>query len=556
MKNKLEITVMNTGESIAVEGGSTLADLLPRLSRPLGFNPIVASVNNRTESLAFPLFMPKMVEFLHPAHRDSRRVMTRSLCMLLYRAVHTVHPGARLVIEHSLGNGYICRLLASGQERSADLKPDIDALKQEMRRLSEADLPFERHEKPTSQVVELLQAQGLDSQVRLLQSLHNLYTVYYTLSGVSDIYQGPLAPSTASLRVFDLKPFPGGFILLPPSPDDPERPAAPQYLPKMQKAFEGHLRFNSIVGISDVGELNMAIDRGSSGMLINLCEALHSKQLAGIADEIARRKARIVLIAGPSSSGKTTTSKRIGIELMTNLLKPKMISLDDYFVDRERTPLGPDGDYDYESLYALDLPRLSDDLRALLAGREINLPTYSFELGRRVERPRPLRLLPGEVLVIEGIHGLNPELLPGVDPAEIFKVYVSALTTLSIDDHSWIPTSDNRLLRRIVRDNKYRNTPVVETIRRWESVGRGENRWIFPYQENADATFNSSLLFELATLRPAAEPLLRSVPHDVPQYAEASRLLRFLECIRPLPVDAIPSTSLLREFLGGSSFNY
>lgn len=556
MSQLLEITIVNTGERLQVEGGTTLAELLPRLASPLGFAPICALVNNRTESLAYPLFMPKMVEFLRPEGRSSRRVLARSLCMLLYKAVSAIYPGARLVIEHSLSHGYICRLTASEGENEADLHPDLEKLLEEMRRLVAMDLPFERHEKPTSEVIPQLRSQGLHSTVCLLETLRQLYTVYYTLDGLADVYHGPLAPSTGALQVFDLKPVRGGFLLLPPDCEHPEHAAVPEDQPKMQAAFDRHLQFNRIVGVSDVGELNKAIDAGHAPMLINLCEALHSKQLAQIADEIAKREARIVLIAGPSSSGKTTTGKRIGVELLTNLLKPKMISLDDYFVDRELTPRDASGDYDYESLYALDLPKLSADLTTLLAGGEVNLPTYSFELGRRVERDRPMRLLPREVLVIEGIHGLNPALVPGVDSAKIFKVYVSALTTLSIDDHNWIPTSDNRLLRRIVRDHKYRKTSAVETIRRWDSVARGENRWIFPYQENADATFNSSLLFELAVMKPYAEPLLRSVPHDLPQYAEAARLLRFLECIRPLREEGIPGTSLLREFLGGSSFNY
>lgn len=554
MKNRIRIYVVNTRESVEVDGGTSLSELLPMLSAELPFTPICAFVNNRVESLQFPVFMPKTVEFLSPESKGSRRVMTRSLCMMLYKAVHEVHPEARLVMEHSISHGYIGRLFE--RESSKPIAPDIPAILAEMRRLSDADIPFRRREERSDVVRDKLAAQHLDSSVLLLDTLDELYTVYYTLDDCADIYQGPLAPSTGFLKVFDLVPGYGGMLLLPPEPDDYSRPAKPVNQPKMQVAFEEHLMFNRIVGVSDVGELNRAVMQNRSSDLINVSEALHSKKLAQISDMIAQRDARVVMIAGPSSSGKTTTSKRLGIELMTNLRMPKLISLDDYFVNRDQTPRDATGDYDYESLYALDLPRLNDDLNALLAGKTINLPTYSFELGCRVETERPLSLKKDEVLVIEGIHGLNPELLSAVDADSVFKVYVSALTTLAIDDHSWIPTSDNRLLRRIVRDHKYRSTSALDTIRRWDSVQRGEQKWIFPFQENADATFNSSLLFELAVMKEYAEPLLRRVPRKLKEYSEASRLLRFLSCFLPIPETQIPPTSLLREFLGGSSFHY
>lgn len=554
MKGKIKVYIANTGQTVETDGGSTLSDLLPLLSASLPFKPICALVNNRVESMHFPVFMPKTVEFLPPSSKGARRVLTRSLCMLLYKAVSKVHPDARLVMEHSIGHGYVGRLFRIGtQER---IQPDIVALLDEMRSLVEADIPFRRHEARTEEVRAILTRQHLDSAALLLDTLGELYTVYYTLDGLADIYQGPLAPSTGCLDIFNLAAGYDGMILLPPDPYEPSHAALPVRQPKMQEAFREHLDFNRIVGVSDVGELNRAVDENRSADLINVSEALHSKKLARISDMICECGARVVLIAGPSSSGKTTTSKRLGIQLMTNLKRPKLISLDDYFVDRDKTPRDSEGEYDYESLYALDLERLNADLNALLAGKEINLPTYSFELGRRVEKKRPLSLGADEVLVIEGIHGLNPELVGAVDSGSVFKVFVSALTTLAIDDHSWIPTSDNRLLRRIVRDHKYRNTSALETIRRWDSVGRGEQKWIFPFQENADATFNSSLLFELAVMKEYAEPLLRRVPHDIPEYSEASRLLRFLGVFLPIPEKQIPPTSLLREFLGGSSFHY
>ena len=553
-KHNIRIYIVNTGDVVEAEGGDNLCSLLTKLSAPLGFVPICALVNNRVESLRFPLFMPKTVEFLPPSHRCSRRVLTRSLCMMLYKAVTEVHPQARLVMEHSISHGYIGRLFAL--DGSGPVKPDTDALLAAMRRIAAEDLPFRRYEDRTDEVVRRLKEQHLDSSALLLETMRELYTVYYTLDGVADIYHGPMAPSTGYMKVFNIVPHYEGMLLLPPDSEDESVPAKPINQPKMHEAFQEHLRFNRIVGVKDVGELNRAVDYNHSSALINISEALHSKKLARISDMIAERKAKVVMIAGPSSSGKTTTSKRLGIELMTNLLRPKLISLDDYFVDRDKTPRDFNGDYDFESLYALDLERLNSDLNALLKGDEINLPTYSFEHGRRIEKERPLKLASDEVLVIEGIHGLNPELTSAVDSDSVFKVYVSALTTLALDDHSWIPTSDNRLIRRIVRDHKYRHTSALETIRRWDSVQRGEQKWIFPFQENADATFNSSLLYELAVMKNYAEPLLKQVPHDIEEYCEASRLLRFLGCFRPIDEKLIPSTSLLREFLGGSSFHY
>lgn len=551
----MKIYCVNTSEYIDIKGGESLSDILGMLPS-LGFSPICARVNNRTEPLCFQVFMPKQIEFLRPEHPSSRRVYVRSLCMMLYRAVTEVHPGVRLCIDHSISRGYYCRLLTQSA-RPEPVSPDIEGLTEAMRRLAARDLPFERHERLTKDVIEIFRAGGLESKVCLLESLHNLYTTYYTLDGVPDSYYGPLAPRTSDVGVFSLIPYEEGLLLLPPAAGDMTHPAAAVEQRKMYGAFTAHLRFNKIVGVSNVGELNRAIEQRRSSDLINLAEALHSQQLAAIAHDIQKCGARFVMLAGPSSSGKTTTCKRLAIQLMTCLLKPKMISLDDYFVDREKTPVDPvSGDYDFESLYALDLPLLREHLQALLRGEEINLPTYSFELGRRVEKVRPLRLEDGDVLLMEGIHGLNPAMLEGVPQQALFKMYVSALTTLSIDDHNWISTTDNRLLRRIVRDHKYRNTSALDTLRRWPSVRRGEDKWIFPFQENADATFNSSLLFEIAVMKAYAEPLLRSVPHDAPEYSEAYRLLSFLGNFLPLPEAQIPGTSLLREFLGGSSFHY
>ncbi len=556
----MKIYCKNTETYVSVIGGEKVIDLIPRLRRELSFVPICARVNNKTEDLCFPLYSPKQVEFLPASHPSGRRVYVRSLCMMLYKAVKELLPDSTLRIEHSMSSGYFCRILIG--DKAVDVDPALAGeILAHMRKLCETNIPFRRKEHLTKDVIEMFRRQGLDEKVTLLETLHELYTTYYRLGDLSDSYYGPLAPSTGFLREFDIRPYKDGFLLFAATPEHTDeilKNNPPQE--KMYKAFTDQLMFNRVIQVKNVGELNMAVKNRRTAELINVAEAMHDKLLGRISDQIAARRkeggAGIVLIAGPSSSGKTTSTKRLAIQLMTNLIVPKMISLDDYFVDREKNPRDETGDYDYESLYALDLERLNSDLSRLLAGEEINLPTYSFELGRRIERERPLRLDKNDVLLIEGIHGLNPELTRGVNPDNIFKVYVSALTTLKIDNHNWISTSDNRLLRRIVRDNKYRHTPALETIRRWPSVRRGEEKWIFPFSENADATFNSSLIFELGVMKNYAEPLLMDVPRDIEQYAEAYRLMRLLSYFEPIPADQIPTTSLLREFLGGSSFRY
>lgn len=557
---QIEIYCRNTQSYVCVAGGSTLSDLAVRIIPPGDSRPICALVNNKTEHLGYRIFGPKEVEFLDMRSGVGREVYVRSMCMLLYRALYTVAPDLTLRIEHSISRGLFCRLFQSGGN---ELTPDetlVSKLLAEMRRLSDSDLPLVRHEKLTRDVISLFKAQRLTEKVRLLETVSDIYTSYYELDGVADSFYGPLAPSTGHIKVFDLRQWHDGMLLLGPDPVNQDVPQSPVTQEKMFSAFREHLRFNRVIRVASVGELNEAVMRGETSDLINVAEAMHDKLIGRISDSILQRHseggARIVLIAGPSSSGKTTTSKRLGIQLMTNLMRPKLISLDDYFVNRRDTPLDESGQYDYESLYALDLQRLNDDLRALLRGETINLPTYSFELGERVERDRPLHLDDDEILVIEGIHGLNPELTAAIPQDQVFKMYVSALTTLSIDNHNWISTSDNRLLRRIVRDAKYRGTSPTETIRRWPSVRRGEEKWIFPFQENADATFNSSLLFEIGVMKGMAEPLLHRVPHNVAEYTTAYRLLRLLYCFRDIPETQVPSTSLLREFLGGSSFHY
>lgn len=556
MSDQLKVYCKNIEEYIPFKGGDTLMDIYNTIADRIPDKPICAHVNNKTEDLQFPLFAPKQVEFLTRQSPSGHRVYVRSLCMMLYKSVVDLYPGTRLIIEHSISRGYYCRL--TGDITVSD---DVVArLKAHMTELVRRDIRFERKERLTSDVIKIFEKQGLNDKVKLLRSTHELYTVYYRLDNVCDSYYGNLAPSTGMLNVFDLQLYKEGFLLLGADNSNPLMVASPIVQEKMYHAFTDYLAFNRIIGVDNVGELNEAVANKESAMLINVAEALHDKKIGRISDDISRRYAeggaRIVLIAGPSSSGKTTFTKRLAIQLMTNLLEPKMISLDDYFVNRDATPRDADGDYDYESLYALDLETFNRDLNALLSGNEVSLPTYNFELGQRVYKGRKLKLNDNSVLLIEGIHGLNPELTAHIDPKMKYLVYVSALTTLSIDDHNWVPTTDNRLLRRIIRDYKYRGVSATDTIKRWPSVRRGEEKWIFPFQENADAMFNSSLIFELGVMKEFADDILNGVPRDIREYAEAYRLRKLLSYFTPITDRLIPSTSLLREFLGGSSFHY
>ncbi len=557
MTSKLNIYCVNLNETIEVDRGTSLLDISRAISDRLGFTPICARVNNQNESLSFELFRPKMVEFLPITHPSGERTYIRSLCMVLYLAVCRVAPKAKLSIEHSISRGYYCRLIGENIDCDKEL---VDEISTEMKSIVKRNLPFERIEDLTSNVLPIFEKQGLEAKVKLLKTNHKLYTVYYRLDGICDSYYSALAPNTGYLHTWELRPFKDGFLLVGFDKNDTSK--TPEHIEqeKMFKAFTDYMKFNEILGINNAGELNLAIERNHSADLVNVSEALHEKSLTRISDEITRRYneggARIVLISGPSSSGKTTTTKRLATQLMTNLLRPQLISLDDYFVDRVNTPRDADGDYDYESLYALDLEQFNADLNAILEGKRVEMPTYNFERGCREYRGNSIQMQPGSILLIEGIHGLNPELTAHIEDRMKFRLYVSALTTINIDDHNSVPTTDNRLLRRIIRDSKYRGVSAVETIRRWPSVRRGEERWIFPYQENADAMFNSSLLYELGVMKHFAEPVLDKVPRDVAEYSEAVRLRRFIDYFASIDLSQVPSTSLLREFLGGSSFTY
>ena len=555
MTNDLKIFCKNTQEYIDIDGGDTLKQIYETIEKRIPFKPICALVNNKLEALNYPVFGPKMVEYIEPVSPQGIRVYIHSLCMILYKAIVDLFPGKRLRIEHSISGGFYCTI----KHDEKLLTPEnIERLKARMLEIIDQDIKFVRRERLTTDVVEMFRKQGLNDKVRLLESSSDLYTVFYKLDNVIDSYYEPLAPSTGYIKVFNLEPYKDGMLLLGPDKDNPELPRKSYPMEKMFKAFTRYVKFNDIVGLDDVGTLNKGIDSGWAPDIINVAEALHEKMFSRIADDITERYhnggARVVLIAGPSSSGKTTSSKRLAIQLLTNYIVPRVISLDNYFVDRAHTPSDERGEYDYESLYALDLELFNHDLKALIAGEEVKMPTYNFHTGEREYRGDTLQLKDNNILLMEGIHGLNPELTKEIPEEMKYRVYVSALTTLSIDDHNWVSTSDNRLLRRIVRDYKYRSVDARSSIARWPSVRRGEEKWIFPYQENADAMLNSSLLFELAVIKEQAETVLRQVPTNVPEFAEASRLLRFLRYFKSISDNTIPSTSLIREFLGGSSF--
>lgn len=557
MNDKIQIFCENTGKYMDVKGGETLLDVYNRIKDEISVKPICAHVNHKTEGLNYPLFMPKMVNFIDEGNPSGQRMYVRSLCMVLAKAVHDLYPAASLCIEHSIASGYYATI----DRQTADAAT-VAAVKRRMEEIIAADIPFVRSTKLTTDVIKLFRNAGMADKVTLLETAADLYTTYYSLEGFVDSYYGDLVPSTSYVGVFDLVPYESGLLLLPPDfAGDRTKPAGINPQPKLFKAFTDYIKLNKTVGVGSVGMLNKAVaDKSNVGMLIAVAETIHDKKIGAIADQITERfrqgGARVVLVAGPSSSGKTTTTKRLSIHLLANLVRPQMISLDNYFVDREHTPRDENGDYDYESLYALDIEQFNKDLTDLIAGKEVAMPSYDFTTGKRTYKGNKLRLDDNSILLMEGIHGLNPELTASIPDEMKYKVYVSALTTLSIDNHNWVPTTDNRLLRRIVRDFKYRGTSALDTIRRWPSVRRGEGKWIFPYQENADAMFNSSLIFELGVMKDFAEPILKQVPHNVPEYAEAYRLLSFLSYFNAIPNRQIPATSLLREFLGGSSFKY
>ena len=518
---------------------------------------VSAKVNNRSEGLNFRVYNNKDVEFLDIRDSSGMRTYVRSLCFILYKAVSELFPEGKLFVEHPVSKGYFCNLRIG---RSIELE-DVTAIKKRMQEIIAENIPYHRVECHTTEAVRIFSERGMNDKVKLLETSGSLYTYYYTLGDTVDYYYGNLLPSTGFIWLFDIVKYYDGLLLRIPNKENPNVLEEVVKQEKMLDVFKEHLRWNYIMGLSNVGDFNLACETGHATDLINVAEALQEKKIAQIADDIYHRgengnRVKLVLISGPSSSGKTTFSKRLSVQLMTNGLRPYPISLDNYFVDREDTPRDENGNYDYESLYALDLELFNTQLQALLRGEEVELPRFNFNLGKKEYKGDKLRIDEHTILILEGIHALNPELTPQIPAASKYKIYVSALTTISLDDHNWIPTTDNRLLRRIIRDFNYRGYSAQETISRWPSVRAGEDKWIFPYQENADVMFNSALLFEFAVLRCHAEPILTSVPRNCPEYAEAYRLLKFIKYFTPVQDKEIPPTSLLREFLGGSSFKY
>lgn len=555
MSETITIYCKNNNTYKDVPIGSSLLDIYTALGAPLRYRPMNAQVNNKTESLNFRCWQPKDIEFIDYTQLSGLRTYVRSLCHIFSKAVYDIWPTATLNLEHPVSKGYYC-VIHNG--KNIDLET-IERIKKRMWELIDADLPFLHKSVRTVDAAVLFRERGMNDKARLIETAGLPYTSYYELEGYINFFYGCLTPSTGYIQLFDLEPYMDGVLLRIPKQTDPMELQPVIKQDKMFEAYKEHLTLQRTVGLDNVGDLNLAIEKGRSQDIILVSEAMQEKQVAKIAEKIAdgyKEGIRIVLISGPSSSGKTTFCKRLQVQLTTNLLHPVGISLDDYFLNREDTPKDEHGEYDFESLYALDLPYFNKDLKKLLSGEEIDLPTFNFETGQRVFKGKKLKLRENSILVIEGIHALNPELTEFIDDKYKYRVYVSVLTSISLDNHNWIPTTDNRLLRRIIRDYRFRGYSAEDTINRWPSVRRGEDKWIFPYQENADAMFNSAMLYELAALRKFAEPILAQVPESSKANAEAYRLLRFLHYFNYIPTEELPGTSLLREFLGGGSFKY
>ena len=553
MEITVKVSCLNNGQTYEIPMGSMLKDAYKTMGVQMKYEPILAHVNNKVEGMHYRIYKPKNIEFLDITSTSGQRAYTRTLFFILCKAVHDLYTPCKVAIDIPVSNGYYVDLNIG---RPVTLE-DAGKIRKRMQEIIDADYPIHRHETTTEEAIHMFQILHTFSKVKLLQSSGSLYTTFYDIDDYYDYFYGALLTRTSQIYLFGLEKYYDGLLLRIPSTEHPEELGELVMQDKMFGIFKEHHRWQDILSMRTIGDLNEFIDKGFSPQLIQISEALQEKKISKIADEIANRKGiKLVLIAGPSSSGKTTTCKRLSVQLAVNGIKPVPISLDDYFLDRDKTPRDESGDYDFESLHALNLPLLREQMNALFRGEEVELPRYDFPSGKNVKSGRKLTLHEGEVMVVEGIHALNPELMEGVPQEQIYRVYASALTTLLLDNHNYIPTTDNRLLRRIIRDHKYRGVSAQETIRRWPSVRRGENKWIFPYQENADAMFNSAMLFELAVIKSQAEPLLERVPENCIEYAEAYRLRKFLKYIRPIPEDQIPPTSLLREFLGGSSFTY
>ena len=553
MKQMIQIRCKNNKKSQKVEIGSTLFDVFSAFGLQMEYGPVSCKVNNKVEGLHYRVYNNKDVKFLDMTSPSGSRAYTRTLFFVLCKAVQDLYPAHDVIIDIPVSNGFYVDV-RFGRPATDE---DVDRIRQRMQEIIDAKMPIRRYMVPTEEAIALFEEKGDVEKVKLLKTSGSIYTTYYKIGEYVDFYYGTLLTNTSELYLFGLEKYYDGMLLRIPSVKDPSVLGELTKQDKMFEIFKEHHRWQDILGIRTVGDFNQAVDAGFTTDIINISEALQEKKIAKIAEDIANRKGvKLVLLAGPSSSGKTTSCKRLSIQLAVNGLKPLQISLDDYFVDREKTPKDANGEYDYESIYALDLQLINDQFNALFRGEEVELPKYDFQTGKSKKSGKKLKMNDNNVLVVEGIHALNPELTAQIPNEQIFRVYASALTTILLDNHNYIPTTDNRLLRRIIRDYKYRGVNAQETIHRWPSVRAGENKWIFPFQENADAMLNTAMLYELAVIKTQAEPLLQQVPENCEEYAEAYRLLKFLKYFKGIPYNNLPPTSLLREFLGGSSFHY
>lgn len=555
MEKNVTIFCKNTQSYHTYPLGTSVTEIYHDLNIQLPYQVVAARVNYKVEDLNFLVYKPKDIEFIDLSTPSGMRVYVRTLSMVMSKAVSELWPDAVLRIEHPISKGYFCEL------DNVDVPVDgemIAMLKKRMKEIIAQNKRIFTEEKQTSEVRELFsEVEQHRDKNALFETLGTPYCRYFRIDDFIDYYSGVLLPSTGYLNLFDLVPYYDGFLMVVPNREKPVILEENQPQPRIYEIYKEYVGWNKIMDMSNVGEFNVACKNNQSFNLIKVSEALHEKKVAHIADMISQRdQVRFVLVSGPSSSGKTTFSKRLSIQLMVSGLKPVVLSMDNYFVNREDTPLDEHGEWDFEHLHALDLELFNLHLQQLLEGKEVEIPSFNFEDGKRYFKGDKIQLKEDTILVMEGIHALNPDLIPHIPTETTFRIYVSALTTISLDNHNWIPTTDTRLLRRIIRDYRFRNYSALETIARWPSVRRGEEKWIFPYQENADVMFNSALLFELAVLKKHAEPILAEVPKYCEEYTEAHRLIKFLNYFVPIHDREIPPTSLLREFVGGSSFRY
>ena len=556
MDKQVTIYCKNTKSYNNYPQGTSVIEIYQDLNIDLKYPVMAARVNYKVEDLNFLIYKPKDIEFIDLSTPSGMRVYVRSLSMVMSKAVSELFPQATLRIEHPISKGYYCKLDNLGQPVTREI---IAQIKERVNLIISQGKRIICEEKQTKEVKELfVNHVHQQDKIALFETLGNPYFRFFRIDDFIDYYNGVLLPSTDYLNIYDLVEYYDGLLIMVPSRDNPVELEEVILLPKMYDIFKEYVGWNKILNLTNVADFNVACRNNQSFNLIKVSEALHEKKVASIADMISQRseKVRFVLVSGPTSSGKTTFSKRLSIQLIVSGLKPVVLSLDNYFVNREDTPLDENGDWDFEHLHSLDLALFNQHLKQLLNGEEIEIPFFNFEDGKRYYKGEKLKLHDDSILIMEGIHALNPELIPDIPIETTFKIYVSALTTISIDNHNWIPTTDTRLLRRIIRDYRFRNYSARETIARWPSVRRGEEKWIFPFQENADVLFNSALLFELAVLKRHAEPILAEVPKYCDEYTETHRLIKFLNYFVPIQDREIPPTSLLREFVGGSSFRY